>query len=213
MLVNLPCNRIECPYMQFGGGPLTVRSADVQRMPMGLPTDVLRRTLLEPAVEPSKPSLDLLIGQDPSNRIPGNHRPLFPMHWSRALKDRECHVPKRLPFKSPLGDLQQTTTSFGLDNDGGDDGDASDASSRIKAFLPNQSSLFFEQGSLVPTVLSSFVSVPRFRTPSADLDTLQQTDPGMVLEHTGGLPASVRKVGHAHISVSGFCTVLTFLTL
>jgi len=46
-------------------------------------------------------------------------------------------------FKGLLSDLQ-TAPSFGLDNDGGDDGDASDASSRLKAPLPNPPPPFFE---------------------------------------------------------------------
>lgn len=61
-----------------------------------------------------------------------------------ALKDRRCHVPKRQLFKGPLGDLQQTTLGLGLDNDGGDDADASDAFSCLKAPLPNLPPPFFE---------------------------------------------------------------------
>lgn len=39
---------------------------------------------------------------------------------------------QRQPFKSPLSDLQRTTETFGLDGSGGDDGDASDATSRLQ---------------------------------------------------------------------------------
>ena len=59
------------------------------------------------------------------------------------LEGSACHVPKRQLFEGPLGDLQ-TVPSFGLDNDGGDDGDASDASSRLNAPLPNPTPPFFE---------------------------------------------------------------------
>ena len=46
-------------------------------------------------------------------------------------------------LKVPSVNLQ-TAPSFGVDNDGSDDGDASDASSRLKAHLPNLPPPLFE---------------------------------------------------------------------
>jgi hypothetical protein len=52
-------------------------------------------------------------------------------------------VSARQLFKGPLCDLDLTTSS-GLENDGGDDGNASDASSCLKAFSSEPTSSLFE---------------------------------------------------------------------